>query len=36
LDRVTLQLGVGVAVVTALCSYAVSATSLYALGCQAG
>jgi hypothetical protein len=36
LDRVTLQLGVGVAVVIALCSYAVSATSLYALGRQAG
>jgi Protein of unknown function (DUF2637) len=36
LDRVTLQLGVVVAVVIALCSYAVSATSLYALGCQAG
>jgi Protein of unknown function (DUF2637) len=36
LDRVTLQLGVAVAVVIALCSYAVSATSLYALGCQAG
>jgi hypothetical protein len=32
LDRVTLQLGVAVAVVIALCSYAVSATSLYALG----
>src|SRR5215211_2574243 len=36
LDRVTLQLGVGVAVVIAVCSYAVSATSLYALGLQAG
>jgi hypothetical protein len=36
LDRVTLQLGVVVAVVIALCSYAVSATSLYALGFQAG
>jgi hypothetical protein len=36
LDRVTLQLGVAVAVVIALCSYAVSATSLYALGFQAG
>jgi Protein of unknown function (DUF2637) len=36
LDRVTLQLGVGVAVVIALCSYAVSATSLYALGRHAG
>jgi hypothetical protein len=36
LDRVTLQLGVGVAVVIALCSYAVSATSLYALGVRAG
>jgi hypothetical protein len=36
LDRVTLQLGVGVAVVIALCSYAVSATSLYALGVNAG
>jgi hypothetical protein len=36
LDRVTLRLGVGVAVVIALCSYAVSATSLYALGRQAG
>jgi hypothetical protein len=36
LDRVTLQLGVAVAVVIALCSYAVSATSLYALGVQAG
>jgi hypothetical protein len=33
---VTLQLGVAVAVVIALCSYAVSATSLYALGVQAG
>jgi hypothetical protein len=31
-----LQLGVAVAVVIALCSYAVSATSLYALGLQAG
>jgi hypothetical protein len=28
LDRVTLQLGVAVAVVIAVCSYAVSATSL--------
>ena len=35
LDRVTLQLGVAVAVVIALCSYAVSATSLYALGVRA-
>ena len=36
LDRVTLQLGVVVATVIAICSYAVSATSLYALGRQAG
>jgi len=36
LDRITLQLGVAVAVVIALCSYAVSATSLYALGRNAG
>jgi Protein of unknown function (DUF2637) len=36
LDRVTLQLGVAVACVIAVCSYAVSATSLYALGGQAG
>jgi hypothetical protein len=36
LDRLTLQLGVVVAVVIATCSYAVSATSLYALGVQAG
>jgi hypothetical protein len=36
LDRVTLQLGVAVAVVIAICSYAVSATSLYALGVRAG
>jgi hypothetical protein len=36
LDRVTLQLGVAGAVVIATCSYAVSATSLYALGVQAG
>ena len=36
LDRVTLRLGVTVAVVIALCSYAVSATSLYALGVEAG
>jgi hypothetical protein len=36
LDRITLQLGVAVAVVIATCSYAVSATSLYALGVQAG
>jgi Protein of unknown function (DUF2637) len=36
LDRLTLQLGVAVAVVIATCSYAVSATSLYALGVQAG
>jgi Protein of unknown function (DUF2637) len=36
LDRVTLQLGVAAAVVIATCSYAVSATSLYALGRQAG
>ena len=36
LDQVTLQLGVAVATLIALCSYAVSATSLYALGLQAG
>jgi Protein of unknown function (DUF2637) len=36
LDRITLQLGVAVAVVIAGCSYAVSATSLYALGIEAG
>jgi hypothetical protein len=36
LDQITLQLGVAVAVVIAVCSYAVSATSLYALGVQAG
>jgi hypothetical protein len=36
LDRVTLQLGVAVAVIIAVCSYAVSATSLYAPGLQAG
>jgi Protein of unknown function (DUF2637) len=36
LDRATLQLGVTVAVVIALCSYAVLATSLFALGVQAG
>jgi hypothetical protein len=36
LDRVTLTLGVAVATVIALCSYAVSATSLYALGVRAG
>ena len=36
LDRVTPQLGVAVACVIAVCSYAVSATSLYALGVQAG
>jgi hypothetical protein len=36
LDRLTLQLGVVVAAVIASCSYAVSATSLYALGRQAG
>ena len=36
LDRVTLQLGVAVAALIAMCSYAVSATSLYALGVQAG
>jgi hypothetical protein len=36
LDRLTLHLGVAVAVVIAGCSYAVSAASLYALGCQAG
>jgi Protein of unknown function (DUF2637) len=36
LDRVTLQLGVAVATLIALCSYAVSATSLYALGLRAG
>jgi Protein of unknown function (DUF2637) len=36
LDRLTLRLGVVVAAVIAGCSYAVSATSLYALGRQAG
>jgi len=36
LDCLTLQLGVVVAVVIATCSYAVSATSLYGLGVQAG
>jgi Protein of unknown function (DUF2637) len=36
LDQLTLQLGVAVAAVIAVCSYAVSATSLYALGLQAG
>jgi hypothetical protein len=36
LDRITLQLWVAVAVAIAVCSYAVSATSLYALGVQAG
>jgi hypothetical protein len=36
LDQITLQLGVAVAVTIAACSYAVSATSLYALGVQAG
>jgi hypothetical protein len=36
LDQITLQLGVAVAVVIVTCSYAVSATSLYALGIQAG
>jgi hypothetical protein len=36
LDQITLQLGVAVAVIIAVCSYAVSATSLYALGVQAG
>jgi Protein of unknown function (DUF2637) len=36
LDRLTLRLGVVVAAVIASCSYAVSATSLYALGRQAG
>jgi hypothetical protein len=36
LDRLTLQLGVVVAAVIAVCSYAVSATSLYALGVGAG
>ena len=36
LDRLTLQLGVAVAAVIAGCSYAVSATSLYALGIEAG
>jgi Protein of unknown function (DUF2637) len=36
LDRLTLRLGVVVAVLIATCSYAVSATSLYALGVQAG
>jgi hypothetical protein len=36
LDRLTLHLGVAVAAVIAGCSYAVSASSLYALGRQAG
>jgi Protein of unknown function (DUF2637) len=36
LDRLTLHLGVVVGVLIALCSYAVSATSLYALGRAAG
>jgi hypothetical protein len=36
LDRFTLRLGVAIGVVIAVCSYAVSATSLYALGRQAG
>jgi hypothetical protein len=36
LDRLTLHLGVAVGVVIALCSYAVSATSLYALGRASG
>ena len=36
LDRLTLHLGVVVAAVIAVCSYAVSAASLYALGRQAG
>jgi hypothetical protein len=36
LDRLTLGLGVAIGVLIALCSYAVSATSLYALGRQAG
>jgi hypothetical protein len=36
LDRITLQLGVAAAMVIALCSYAVSGTSLYALGVRAG
>jgi hypothetical protein len=36
LDRLTLHLGVAIGVLIALCSYAVSATSLYALGRQAG
>jgi hypothetical protein len=36
LDRLTLGLGVAIGVVIALCSYAVSSTSLYALGRAAG
>jgi hypothetical protein len=36
LDRLTLRLGVAIGVLIAGCSYAVSATSLYALGRQAG
>jgi hypothetical protein len=36
LDRLTLGLGVAIGVLIALCSYAVSATSLYALGRAAG
>jgi hypothetical protein len=36
LDRLTLRLGVAIGVLIALCSYAVSATSLYALGRAAG
>jgi hypothetical protein len=36
LDRLTLHLGVAIGVLIAICSYAVSATSLYALGRQAG
>jgi hypothetical protein len=36
LDRLTLHLGVAIGVLIAACSYAVSATSLYALGRQAG
>jgi hypothetical protein len=36
LDRLTLRLGVAIGVLIAVCSYAVSATSLYALGRAAG
>jgi hypothetical protein len=36
LDRLTLHLGVAIGVLIAVCSYAVSATSLYALGRAAG